>query len=143
MRRIYMTRFEMTEKFNQEILGIDPKHLIFLADNDVCELTTHQLKEEADEFLEATKEFNSVEAIDALIDSIYYAYGALYKMGVPEELLDTLFKIVHEANMKKALGKKRGREEFDAADASKPDGWESPESLMEELIDEHNNNMRN
>jgi len=138
-----MTRFEMAKIFNQEILGIDPKHLISVADSDTCELTTHQLKEEADEFLEATEESNTVEAIDALIDSIYYAYGAIYKLGVPEDLLDALFAVVHEANMKKALGKKKGREEFNAADASKPDGWEPPESLMEELIYEYNNTVRN
>lgn len=53
------------------------------------------MKEEVDEFLEAT---GVVEQADAMIDLIYFAIGTLVEMGVKP---DRLFDIVQEANMGK------------------------------------------
>ena len=76
--------------------------------------------EELNEFGTAYAEGHMDAQVDALVDLIYVAFGALLEMGVPP---DEAFDTVHVANMKKVRGEtKRG----EAYDAMKPDGWTPP-----------------
>jgi len=115
------------------VLGISPRE-INLPELEEAKLSTLQLKEEATEFLDAVNDGLLGYAVDAIVDSIYFSYGILYKMGVSEEKMDRIFSIVHEANMKKQIGIKKGREGFDALDAVKPEGWEAPEEQIEMVL---------
>jgi predicted HAD superfamily Cof-like phosphohydrolase len=67
--------------------------------------------------------------IDALIDLIYVALGALLEMGV-----DPMkhFDVVQDANMSKVRGATKRGEYYDAV---KPEGWQPPdhEAIIEEL----------
>ena len=78
------------------------------------------MHEELNEFETAYAEGHLDAQVDALVDLIYVAFGALLEMGVPP---DEAFGTVHEANMRKVRGEtKRG----EAHDAVKPDGWTPP-----------------
>lgn len=86
--------------------------------------------EELIEFMDA----NHIERqADALIDLIYFAIGTFTLMGVKPE---TLFNIVHDANMGKLH--EDGKPRFDAqGKIVKPEGWETkfaPEPKIEEEI---------
>lgn len=129
------TPFKRVEIFNQEILGIKPRNL-GLQEFEECKLSYAQISEEADEFMTACIQQDYVKAIDACIDSIVFAKGILYKMGVDEELFHKIFAVVMDANMQKKIGIKKGREGFNAVDAVKPENWVSPESRIEELLNE-------
>ena len=116
--------------FNQEILKVEPRP-VKLQPKQERLLTYHQLREEADEFIDAQVTF---EAVDAIIDSLYYAYGALDKLGLDEPKVNRCFEAVHNKNMEKALGKVAKRDYGDHADAVKPDDWVGPEKLIIEII---------
>jgi predicted HAD superfamily Cof-like phosphohydrolase len=85
------------------------------------------MREEVDEFVEAT---NVIDQADAMIDLIYFALGTLVEMGVRPA---PLFDIVHNANMQKIWpdGKARIR---DDGKTIKPPGWVDPaEALKAEI----------
>lgn len=64
-----------------------------------------------------------VEQVDALIDIMYFAYGTLVEMGVPDV---EAFSAVHNANMRKL--DEHGRPLFSkSGKISKPSGWVGPE----------------
>ena len=129
-----MTRYEMVARFNSRILGIEPGIGPVVIHEDY-ELSHVQLIEEAEEFLDACERGNTVDAIDAVIDSIYFAYGILYKMGVSEKLFNAVFDLIHEANMEKALAKEFLRTATAAGkDAAKPEGWVGPEEEIGKLL---------
>lgn len=75
------------------------------------------LDEELMEFNNATK---LSDEIDALVDLIYVAIGALLEMGIDPE---QAFRPVQEANMAKLRGETKRGNQFDAV---KPDGWQPP-----------------
>ena len=127
------TAFSQVEKFNRKVLGIDVKKRGLLPE-EAIHLSFHQLTEEADELLEAHDANDYIGAVDAAIDSIFFAMGILYKLGVTEENFDTIFEVVSEANMAKVKGKARGRESYNAADATKPEGWVSPEETIARIL---------
>lgn len=84
---------------------------------------------------EELEEFENADTIsdqaDALIDLIYFAFGALHQMGINAE---RVWNEVHRANMTKKRGStKRGHEN----DATKPDGWKAPDHSW---LDEDKNN---
>lgn len=84
--------------------------------------------EELSEFLKAHENNNLTEAADAVIDLIYVMIGCAHHMGLP---FNTLFSIVHDANMKKQPGAtKRGVQ----SDATKPEGWEPPEEKIRQVL---------
>lgn len=84
--------------------------------------------EELSEFLKAHEDGNMTEAADAVIDLIYVMLGCAHHMGLP---FNTLFGIVHEANMQKEPGAtKRGVQ----SDAIKPEGWVSPEEKIRQVL---------
>ena len=69
------------------------------------------MKEEIDEFIEATENGDIYEQVDAMIDNIYFALGTLVEIGVyPEKI----FEIVQNANMSKLWedGKPRYNNQF-------------------------------
>lgn len=104
--------------FQVNILGIAfPKKPRFMTDqevNDTCE----KLDEELTEFANAT---TIADQADALVDSIYFALGALHQMGVDTR---RVWAAVHEANITKRRGiTERGHEN----DAVKPEGWQPPD----------------
>lgn len=76
------------------------------------------LREEVDEFLTAD---NDVDRLDALVDLIYFATGAIVRMNVDGH---EAWRRVHKANMAKVPGRtKRGI----ANDVTKPEGWTAPD----------------
>lgn len=83
--------------------------------------------EEINEFIEAE---DIVEQADAMIDVMYFALGTLVEMGVSP---DSLFNIVHEANMSKLWedGLPHYNEE---GKTIKPVNWEDPHIKLEAEI---------
>jgi hypothetical protein len=72
----------------------------------------------------------AVEQIDALLDLIYVALGAVCEMGINP---DPLFRIIHEANMQKVQGGRPLQDEN--GKVQKPEGWQDPtQALQEEIL---------
>lgn len=125
--------FRLVSAFNQTVLGLAVrKH--GLQDGEEARLSFAQLAEEAQEYMDANLEGDLPGAVDACIDSIVFAMGILFKMGVTEEEFDTIFEVVMNANMTKKIGVKAGREGFDAADAVKPTDFIPPEVFIKEIL---------
>lgn len=133
-KEIEMSReYEQVVEFNRVILGLEqrPHGLQSYAE---AQLSFVQLKEESIEYLEAVTEKDLVKCVDACVDSIVFAMGILYKMGVTEEEFSTIFEVVMGANMTKKMGVKKGREGYDAADAYKPDDFVPPEEIIADIL---------
>jgi len=109
--------------FNREVLKIPPKPCPRILVDDEHEFMEIALDEERYEFADA-KTLN--DQADALLDTIYFALGGLYKMGLKEADVAFLWNGVHKANMQKKLGK-TGRNKIDAV---KPEGWQAPQGLV-------------
>lgn len=119
-------------EFNRDILDIQPRPFNQVTDHEFL-LTSVQLSEEIAEMEDARDEDNFVGVVDAVIDLIYFAYGALYKHGLSDDQINECFVAVHEANMAKVKGIKETRVVTDSdhpADAVKPDGWVAPEDRI-------------
>lgn len=112
-------------EFNQQILDIQPRELGIMSEGEI-RATDKALREEAEEFMEAFEKGDILGQADALFDSIYFAVGALYKMGLTGLQIEDGFMVVHECNMtkKKGIVEKRGNP---LGDAVKPVGWVPPE----------------
>ena len=121
--------FNQVVIFNQSILGIAPRKLQSL-DFKEMEISVKCLEEEAKELYDSD---NLVDGIDAVIDSLYFGMGILYKMGVDAQLFNELFSAVHNANMDKKIGVNKKRD-TGAADAVKPPHWVSPEARIAEIL---------
>lgn len=89
------------------------------------------LREEATELSDST---NLVDQVDALIDSIIFATGGLYRLGLTEEQALQCFHAVMDANFEKKAGQKPGRIVGDVADAVKPAGWVGPEERIRGIL---------
>jgi len=130
------THFELVAEFNRNILGIGARPLGIQPENE-AKLSVRQLMEEAEEMALANSSQDFVGVIDSAIDSIYFAYGILYKLGLDNEKVDRIFNSIHNYNMTKKRGVKSGREGFDAADAVKPTNFVmSPEERIMHIISE-------
>jgi predicted HAD superfamily Cof-like phosphohydrolase len=85
------------------------------------------LREEVAELESAT---TLVDQVDALVDVIYVALGALVEMGVE---LDEPFRLVHESNLAKAWPdgsfQKTGEGKI-----IKPNAWQSPRKALSDLL---------
>jgi predicted HAD superfamily Cof-like phosphohydrolase len=125
--------YDLVKSFNQQVLGIPPRAHV-MQDMDEYRLSHTQLIEEAEEFLCACDEQDYIAAVDACIDSIVFAKGILYKLGVTSTEYDAIFAAVMKANMSKVSGTAEGREGFDAADATKPEDFVSPEDAIAEIL---------
>lgn len=117
-------------EFNQKILGIQPRALNTLSPAEK-ELSIKCLKEETKEFEDATLLDDPVDMLDAVLDSIYFAIGIAYKMGLTPKQIEACFTAIHQANMTKQRGVKDTRVVDGApADAVKPKGWIPPEARI-------------
>ena len=117
-------------------MGIGARPLGIQPENE-AKLSVRQLMEEAEEMALANSSQDFVGVIDSAIDSIYFAYGILYKLGLDNEKVDRIFNSIHNYNMTKKRGVKSGREGFDAADAVKPTNFVmSPEERIMHIISE-------
>lgn len=128
-------QFVQVSEFNRAVLNFPkPKEISLMSVDDSIMLGV-ALEEEAEEHFLARTIDDKVGCVDALIDSIYFAMGGLYKMGVTEEQFEKCFSLVHQANMTKKKGVKESRKiSGDPADAIKPKGWVSPEAKMKEVL---------
>lgn len=119
--------------FNRVVLGkgeTEP-HLV---DSEEMALSLHQFREEVQEIEDAYNAGSLVGVVDGLIDLQYYILGVVYKLGISEAVFRQCFDLVHLKNMEKMKGKKKGRDQYDAADAVKPEGWVGPEEEMAAII---------
>lgn len=125
--------FEKVAQFNREVIQyIQPEKVSFLP-ADVQELTLIQLREEIDEFAAAP---TVTDAVDGLLDLVYFAYGALFKMGMTTEQFNACTDAIQKYNMRKVAGKKAERGyEGSAVDAIKPDASvPRPEVTMKAIL---------
>lgn len=85
---------------------------------ELIDETIVNLKEELEEFEDAK---TIEDQADALMDGIYFAFGALHQAGIDA---DRVWAEIQRANCDKFRGKtKRGREN----DAAKPADWRGPD----------------
>ena len=91
-----------------------------------AELRYELLREEVEEFKHAVHNDNLTEAIDALCDIVYVAFGAAVAFGVD---LAPFFNEVHRSNMDKVGGHKREDGKW-----IKPANWQAPK--IAELLKE-------
>jgi len=117
-----LSKFLMqVERFQREIIGYPIPSTPTKLDKKRAQARYKHLHEEATELLSA-KTFD--DQVDACIDSVYVALGALVEMGV---LAGPSFDEVHEANMKKVRGSVAHRPDHGGYDAVKPEGWNPPD----------------
>lgn len=134
---------QLVAEFNEQILRLPPKWdnnepVTGLSDADL-QLSHKQLLEEICEWEDADLDDNLPGQVDAMLDLIYFALGILYKMGLSPLEINTLFEAVHNANMTKSTGKKKGREVEGATDAVKPVDFKDPKNIIEGVINGRNN----
>ena len=91
------------------------------------------LKEEADEFEVA---LDRVQQVDALIDSMIFAAGGLFRMGLTARQAEDCLNAVMDANFLKKTGQKEGRVFEGVVDATKPEGWTGPELRISQILGE-------
>jgi predicted HAD superfamily Cof-like phosphohydrolase len=124
--------FENVVDFNQKVLKIDPRPLNLLTGDS--EITIKCLREEVDELVEANIKGDIVGCVDALVDLMYFATGALYKMGLTAKHIEQCGQAVHDANMEKKLGINVRRGDGSSADAVKPADWVPPEERIGNIL---------
>lgn len=118
--------------FNARVVGIEPRLLgTITPEHPEMEWLVGVLHEEARELAEAE---TLVDQVDALIDSIIFAMGGLYRLGLTEEQALKCFHAVMDANFGKKSGQKEGREVEGVKDAIKPEGWKGPEARIKEVL---------
>jgi len=105
-------------KFQTEVIGNEFPDKPILLDGTMKEETLTCLVEESVELRDAT---NLPDQADALVDLIYFAYGALHRMGVDTQ---RVWDEVHRANMSKVRGTTKRNQDNDAA---KPEDWKGPD----------------
>lgn len=125
-----MSLIDQVFKFNREVLMIS-RPSIKLIEAPESTWLVGVLKEEAEEFEEAT---TVVDQVDALIDSAIFAFGGLYRLGLTEEQARDCFMAVMAANFDKKSGQKTGRIYEGVADAVKPEGWVGPEKRIADIL---------
>lgn len=93
------------------------------------------MKEEIDEFLEASQDGDLVEQADAMVDVIYFALGTLVEMGVDGQ---ALFDVVQRANMSKLW--EDGKAHYNAdGKVIKPSIWQDPHDIISQAIEDMKN----
>jgi len=118
--------------FNAQVVGIEPRLLgTITPGHPEIEWLVGVLQEEAQELAEAE---TLVDQVDALIDSIVFAMGGLYRLGLTKEQALECFHAVMDANFEKKAGQKKGREVEGVKDAIKPEGWKGPEARIKEIL---------
>jgi predicted HAD superfamily Cof-like phosphohydrolase len=133
------TPFHMVSEFQQKILGVDQAQVLSPLSQANKDHLYNCLIEEAIEMVDShvipgTKSAQIVDAVDALMDSIYFAIGGLHKIGLSPHQMHECFAAVHLANMTKKKGIIERRGDGSAPDAVKPEGWKSPEERIAEIL---------
>lgn len=124
--------WEQVIQFNRDIIGVQPDGMALL-NNDELNFTVKALREEVEELREAHGHGDFIGCVDALMDSIYFAIGGLYKLGLSADQMEKCMTVIHEANMAKRKGvTDRGH----SNDAIKPEGWVSPEEKIADILDQ-------
>jgi predicted HAD superfamily Cof-like phosphohydrolase len=95
-----MTNFEKVGLF-MKTFGQEVKTKASLSTDKINQLRINLIREELEEFIEAIKNKDLQEVVDALTDILYVTYGAGHAFGVN---LDNCFDEVQKSNMSK-LGK--------------------------------------
>lgn len=123
---------EAVVQFNQQILGIEQRTPVGMTGKEE-DITIKCLIEEVHELRDAQEVCSVVDQVDALVDLIYFAVGALYKVGLTPQQINECCMAVHAANMSKKRGTNAKRD-TGAADAVKPSDWVPPETRLEQII---------
>lgn len=132
--------FKQVCDFNLEVLGIQQRPVGMLSDNEFA-MSVTSLQEELDEFSDAYFDDSAedldvvVDAVDAMIDLMYFATGVMYKHGLTPDDMRKCFDAVHSANMTKAKGKNAKRDHGDAADAVKPESFVDPKTHIKQILE--------
>ena len=94
---------------------------------DISKFRKGFMKEELDEYIEASKKLDMEGMLDGLVDLIYVAAGTAHLHGFD---LKEAWRRVHEANMKKVRATKEEQSKRNSTqDVIKPDGWVAPDLL--------------
>ena len=105
------TNFQKVKEFN-ETFGLPtftrPQTNVVNEHPQLTKLRQDLITEECEEFVQAVKDNNFTEMVDALADILYVVYGAGSSFGVD---LDKSFSIVHESNMSKLCSSEKEAQE--------------------------------
>lgn len=113
--------------FIQRIISWNAKRYDSIFDVD---LAYKLLKEEVLELLDAKTE---VDQLDALVDTIYIAIGAMWKMGLSAEQIQAAILVVCNANDSKVVVK---TEPHIKANQFKGENFVPPEEKLQEILNE-------
>jgi predicted HAD superfamily Cof-like phosphohydrolase len=122
-----MSYFEDVQAFHKDVLG-NPD---WFSDETILLQRMNFLNEEITELGDAMAANDYVAMADALADLVYVALGTADILQLP---FDDIWKLVHDANMRKVKGETKRGNKFDA---KKPAGWQSPEPFIQEAILRH------
>ena len=128
-----MSIFKQVEKFNQDVIGIKSRSIGEL-DPKEHEWLVGALGEEITELEVAYSGHDFVGQIDAVIDLIYFAAGALTRFGLPSDVSEHIFNVVHQCNLQKIKGRKQERDVQSNLDAVKPEDWSDPSAAIMDIL---------
>ena len=120
------------QQFNRELLGVQQTGIRLLTDKE-RDYTHRCLVEEADEMRDAGMAQSVPKQVDAFVDSIYFALGGLYRMGLSPEQVQQCCMAVHEANMTKKKGVNE-RRDMGVEDVIKPASFVPPEEAIAKML---------
>lgn len=118
--------FRLAAEFNEKIIGLPAPDRPRMLSRDRKQRRMNHFYEEVLEYSQAR---TTADEVDALVDLIYVAAGALHEMGVDGM---AHFTEVHEANMRRVRGDNPQRPTPDGQpvyDAVKPEGWVGPNHM--------------
>jgi predicted HAD superfamily Cof-like phosphohydrolase len=128
----------------QDVLAFHEKFAVPMAtkpqllDDETYNFRVKFLKEELNEFVDANYNNDLEQALDALLDLVYVAYGTAQMMGVSPAMWQEMWDAVQFANMSKvratnASESKRGT----SLDVVKPAGWRGPSESHKRIIEKY------
>lgn len=119
-------------RFNEEIIGVDTPEARMLTAAEWEWLKT-ALKEEMTEMEAAYIAGDIAGMVDGGLDLVYFAIGALRRMGLTSDQAWDCFFAIHKANMTKKKGKLEKRGDFEH-DAVKPENFVPPEQVIKQIL---------
>lgn len=126
---------EAVIEFNRDLLGIEPRPICPMPDDEYEHLRKAFIEEFLTEFGKAWGEQDVVKMVDSLLDGMYFAIGGLYKMGLNADQIHACFMHVHECNMTKKKGVVAARAVGNAPDAIKPAGFVPAEHGITRILE--------